>query len=1329
MNQIKLYLTACLLLVGIQQSIAEVNVGGARKKVNTYRVSSDCLSPSASSQLDINNIRCLLHNGGDMWWDLVGDPRYEVPKGSGKNSMFAGSLWIGGVDETGQLRVAAQTYRQSGIDYWPGPLSGGLSGGNASTDQDHCDEWNQMFKINKTEVDAFRADFADGVIDNPQDYPNVYGWPAVGNPNVVEELYTDFDGNIMEAFRPDGTILYAAPFVDVDGDLFYDPAMGDYPDIQGDQAIWWIVNDRGNTHTETGGQPIGVEIHMLAFAFTTANAVNDMTFYRQTVINRSTQTLNETYIGQWADADLGRFDDDYVGCDTTRGLGFCYNGDDDDNAANGYGRRPPAIGIDFFQGPLADPNDGIDNDKDGMIDEAKETIIMSKFVYYNNDFTLIGNPEVAQHYYGYLSGFWKDGTPIVDNFSNGGDGSGYGAQSPGETTNYMFPGDACSNLGWTEANANNPPFDRRFIQSAGPFTLQPGAVNEIVTGVVWARNEAIDNQFGSVCELIKADEVAQALFDNNFILLSGPDAPELDVSEYDQRLLVSWGYPEELRSVRNNFNESYRQADPVLKANQVADSVFEFQGYLIYQLVDGTVGPNELNDPNRARIVAQCDIADGVSTIVNRTVQTVEGFPDGIILDEVMVEGRDEGIFHSIALTKDLFASGSDTRLKNFSAYYYGAIAYAYNETTSDGRNFVPGNRFFQVVSAIPHPTETEKLGTTIASTYGDGIPVTKVKGSGNGGNFVRITPETEAAILQNGSSNAISYQSGASPIEIKIVDPKKVVPKYYKVLITTDSLVDIDIVSEGESGTPVVDSVFAEWMLFESDDENVSLSDPIFMSTYVKRNDGSAPRPAALGGIERVIKDRGISVAVRGVMAAGDTLDEAGQMGIIGGELTFDDPSQAWLAGLPDNDGAFGGTWDWIRNDASGYTFPALGVFDKFGFFQNILGGTFGPFVLSRSFSSESGTGVSPGVPLGNPTNNRQISPADLIDLTELPDIDIVITGDSTKWSRCVVVETSPGANSSTNDLGTGAWALTAKWKDNVDQDGNSQGNRTDENHGLGWFPGYAINVNTGERVNIFFGESEWDRKNNGNDMRWNPTSDFFNLDNFTLDFVGGRHYIYVTNQPYDGCAAIADSLQNGTEKGVFANSVFLPSTGKAMVGAYKHVAWVGIPLVNEGFDITDPTTIPTDARVSLRVRQPFLNDEVDDALPEFDFNTQDIAVKTGEIEVAQEALDNVLVVPNPYYAYSEYETGQLDNRVRITNLPQLCRVTIFTLNGYMVRQFTKDSEQTFLDWDLKNTSGVPVASGMYIIHVDANIGEQKLGEKTIKLFAVLRPIDLDNF
>ncbi|MEZ4847901.1 MAG: hypothetical protein R3B93_04615 [Bacteroidia bacterium] len=131
---------------------AEAPIGVKRKSASGFRVSTTCLPPSASAQLDINNVRCLLHNGGDMWWDLTGDARYEVPKGSNRHSMFASSLWIGGVDEAGQLRVAAQTYRQSGLDFWPGPLTGGASGGEASIDEETCERYNEMFKINKRKL-------------------------------------------------------------------------------------------------------------------------------------------------------------------------------------------------------------------------------------------------------------------------------------------------------------------------------------------------------------------------------------------------------------------------------------------------------------------------------------------------------------------------------------------------------------------------------------------------------------------------------------------------------------------------------------------------------------------------------------------------------------------------------------------------------------------------------------------------------------------------------------------------------------------------------------------------------------------------------------------------------------------------------------------------------------------------------------------------------------------------------------------------------------------------------------------------------------------------
>ncbi len=48
-----------------------------------------------------------------------------------------------------------------------------------------------------------------------------------------------------------------------------------------------------------------------------------------------------------------------------------------------------------------------------------------------------------------------------------------------------------------------------------------------------------------------------------------------------------------------------------------------------------------------------------------------------------------------------------------------------------------------------------------------------------------------------------------------------------------------------------------------------------------------------------------------------------------------------------------------------------------------------------------------------------------------------------------------------------------------------------------------------------------------------------------------------------------------------------------------------------------------------------------------------------------------------------------------------------------------------TSIDWDLKNDFGIPIASGLYVIHVNA----PGVGEKTIKWFGSLRPIDLDTF
>ncbi|MFM7766788.1 MAG: hypothetical protein ACKO9S_02895, partial [Bacteroidota bacterium] len=143
----------------------------------------------------------------------------------------------------------------------------------------------------------------------------------------------------------------------------------------------------------------------------------------------------------------------------------------------------------------------------------------------------------------------------------------------------------------------------------------------------------------------------------------------------------------------------------------------------------------------------------------------------------------------------------------------------------------------------------------------------------------------------------------------------------------------------------------------------------------------------------------------------------------------------------------------------------------------------------------------------------------------------------------------------------------------------------------------------------------------------------------------------------------------------------------------------------------------------------------------PMYTFSTDDLANSTNNAEVATSALDLINVVPNPYYAFSAYEVNQLDNRIKIVNLPAKCTVSIFTVGGTLVRKYNRDvptdnsdgqvystsipNRETSLDWDLKNFKGIPVASGVYLIHVDA----PGLGTKTLKWFGMTRPLDLDTF
>jgi hypothetical protein len=442
--------------------------------------------------LDHNNVKARIQASGLQFWSgpiesasYGSTGLFEFPKGSGKMTIFNSSLWIGGMDESNNLHLAAERYRQYGFDYWPGPLS--IEGSQLNIDSTTVIEWQKVWKLTKEEIIYHKFHYWE---DDYVPIDNIASWPAHGDLNLNQTEYI-------------------APFVDVDGDSKYNPLNGDYPLIRGEQCIYFIINDQ-REHTESGGDALGLEIHGMAYEFynNESSTLNNTVFFSYKIFNRSSISYHDTYIGLFTDFDIGMSKDDYVGCDVARGAYYGYNGDsiDGNGEPESYGNNPPAQGMVILGGPLMDAN-GID-DSDGECDESingvgfgddiadNERYGMKKFLWFSNNGNFQSDPEETDDYYSYLKSIWKDGTAM----EYGGNGHvSSGAYGP--AANFMFPGntDPCfwgtngeepyGPIDWTETSAGNVPGDRRGLSVMGPFTFEPGSMERVDIAYVSAFKE------------------------------------------------------------------------------------------------------------------------------------------------------------------------------------------------------------------------------------------------------------------------------------------------------------------------------------------------------------------------------------------------------------------------------------------------------------------------------------------------------------------------------------------------------------------------------------------------------------------------------------------------------------------------------------------------------------------------------------------------------------------------------------------------------------------------------------------------------------------------
>ena len=1638
-----------LLLAFLLMSIS--GVGVAREcttcKKNTAKQSAlqskaaVCKRAQSTAELNVNNIRALINAYGNMWFD-GSVARYYYPRDERTSPLYCAALWIGGTDVNDQLRIAALRFGSDGDDYWPGPLE--LN--TAYIDLSMCNKYDKHFIITQNEVRAFRAMFdydgatpvANENFDESQISQVIKDWPAHDDENQFVSSYLapfyDADGNGVYEWRKGDY-----PYYDFDNDLCPRTWKAAHPGstlqmaetmettegivqkgilsdqvLKGDQTIWWVFNDMGNVHTESNGQPIGLEIRAQAFAFSSNDEINDMTFYSYEIINRSTYTLKDTYFSQWVDPDLGYAADDYVGCDVRRGLGYCYNGDESDGPGSGsYGGIPPAVGIDFFQGPYMDP-DGLDNPKididkmrlyyatslsdytmkdsngvyvgndaygrtvydtfaltqdadlflkawyfkkddvtgncaingvnfgNGIVDD--ERFGMRRFVYYNNSSSgENGEPSKATDYYNYLRGKWRNGQRMW--FGGDGLNESTGAIRDLEC-DFMFPGDSDPwNWGtngvdphlmgydketWTEANEGVTPSDRRFMQSAGPFTLRPGAVNYITVGIPIAKASS-GNAWSSVEKLREIDDICQALFDNCFKVLDGPDAPTLVVRELKNEVIlyITYNNPNS-----NNYGESYAEIDLTIPRQYTelegfdpsypgdtsyvtGDTVhtiqtqlsrtheydsaarqYRFEGYQIYQLKDASISIADLSDPTKAQLVYQCDIENyydeektlPIGTLVNYEANS----QTGIIAGKIMVEGNNRGISHVVRVTTDKFATGTNVSLVNNKEYYFICVAYAHNRfkeysqldpTKLDGQKtpYLAGRKdewgsTITPVKAIPHDPISENGGSRANAEFGISPVITRIEGYGTGGNMLQLLQssidelmgaEGEAAMAPGEFVNGTmqhpamiahpQYAENYGPLSIRVIDPLSLKKGRFVINFEGADSTSRWYITNADPTQPVYDTIHRVY----SDFVIGRLNEQLFLDLGIAV---SIQNPSAMASPLQC------TVNNERYFYGGFVSDDA----VVNSSMTYADSYKRWLYGINDYDAGL--MYNWIRSgtqyskgyvssfissnsdvsldetyiDADYYReyYPKLGTatsnadykdhaIDRLNIYESVVDGLWAPYGLVSTLDFHPGFNFTyympekstidslrqDGVYLASSStynhikrslmNNTLNTSLVFNDLSNVPSVHIVFTADTSKWTRCPVLEMCEDMSQSEGN----ARKFHKRIHKSVDKLGRTVddlGIAPDVNdpnnpayidaEGMGWFPGYAISLATGERLNMMFGEDSRYVQYNGRDMIWNPVQT--SLEGSSNYIIGGRHFIYVMNatqqrffnlSAYSITPAVTSYATPSYDAGRWANKMLssldrlmttLPQSSnfttvyKGVVGGFDgkpqvypvrdsvamlfaSVAWVNMPLVSSEFAFNYPghdatlnagcasDGIPCDVTVDIHMNQPYgrymgpngtdaatvsgtlLNNnypryifEIDESLaPEVGLGLSNDPDDEDDphYDFQQQMLAKIAVVPNPYYAFSEYETeNQLDTRVRFINVPANTIVSIYTVDGTLVRRLGPTSEKaTTLDWDLHNHNGLPIAGGMYLIHFDV----PHVGERVVKWFGTMRPVDLNSY
>jgi len=475
-------------------------------------------------------------------------------------------------------------------------------------------------------------------------------------------------------------------------------------EVIGDQMAFCVFNDLTDHTVVFTKPPIGLEATLTAFGFNYTGALGNTLFYKFKFTNKGVNTLDSAFVAVFFDPDDGDGNDDYVGCDTNLGIGYVFNGDNYDDK---YKAEVPALGCDFFQGPIVPEAGSTATLPDGtVLTDQKILQMMSFFAYIRNSpVTGMNDPTLqdaagAQEAYYFVRGFRGNGEPWTDPVT-------------GLETQFPFSGDPILNTGWLMSSIT-PPKDMRMGLSAGPFTLAPNDPKEVVIGLVVG--QGADNM-ASVALMKYYDRLAQNAYDKNFDLPSPPPVPQVSIAQDDGSINLTWD-----------------QA-----SSEYSDKGYNFEGYNLYQGLSASGPWTRVATIDKANLVTTIwddNYSEALATVLQMPVQF----------------GGDAGLRYDFFVEKDYL---NNSPLVNGRSYYFAVTGYAYNpngvpktlENAPIGREAVPQRPVVDVKynAAIGDTIGVTTYGSTDAYVIAEVMDPKAITGHTYKIKFYNITDENSA--------------------------------------------------------------------------------------------------------------------------------------------------------------------------------------------------------------------------------------------------------------------------------------------------------------------------------------------------------------------------------------------------------------------------------------------------------------------------------------------------------------------------------------------------------------------------------------------------------